>query len=496
MARLDSSLKIILPLFFKSLRRDFVHDTILNFSNLVLVSFIFLRLVRWHLEILPSTRRWISNCGFFVNNWHSTQQRSPRASLIIRRVALNLLLSNLDRTKFTWTSGNITRNSLLLLRMPTNCFWVLPLTRIVGLRVFRIVFDLHSERLLSKCNPSTGSCTIIAHHFVCQKCNPWSCARDSFSKKWHPIAVIVHILGNCEVITVFFFIWISPVRVERCEEVGLSSLLVLFPPAMSPISRMDWMLKEQHLWETQTLSNRKELKCAPSIQAQLLFQSVLELLDSKPKDFFGIVAILEHRLAASFMDESKPPLLLRNLVLLVSRTPSAVSSLSCPNEPLHQCRSSWLKWWHQSCNHFGDRCWKSSSPVRWSGRNNFPLSVVGVVLFVYWCAGLEEMLIGSAFSFLVLRWLATEAATSSPELVFDCAQAGFAFFCVCVFRDWFRAGAIVFDIWDVQFVHESTLSPGYQNIRCSSWIVWRWNCDLKPKTVKNFHDVKLQRMVL
>ena len=27
---------------------------------------------------------------------------------------------------------------------------------------------------------------------------------------------------------------------------------------------------------------------------------------------------------------------------------------------------------HHSCNHFGDRCWQSSS-IRWSGRSNFPL---------------------------------------------------------------------------------------------------------------------------
>ena len=40
-----------------------------------------------------------------------------------------------------------------------------------------------------------------------------------------PIAVIVHFLGHCKVITGCFFIRIFPERVERCEEDGLSSLL-------------------------------------------------------------------------------------------------------------------------------------------------------------------------------------------------------------------------------------------------------------------------------
>ena len=43
-----------------------------------------------------------------------------------------------------------------------------------------------------------------------------------------PIAVTVHFLGNCKVITGCFFIWIFPERVERCEEDGLSSFVPLF----------------------------------------------------------------------------------------------------------------------------------------------------------------------------------------------------------------------------------------------------------------------------
>ena len=47
----------------------------------------------------------------------------------------------------------------------------------------------------------------------------------------------------------------------------------------------------------------------------------------------------------------------------------------------------------------------------------------------------------------------------------------------------------------MHFVHESTLSLGYKNIRCPSWIVWRWNCGLKSKIVKNFPRCELQWLV-
>ena len=50
---------------------------------------------------------------------------------------------------------------------------------------------------------------------------------------------------------------------------------------------------------------------------------------------FGILAILEPRLDASWMNESKP-VCLRNIVLLSLRTLSAVPASSCPNESLGQ----------------------------------------------------------------------------------------------------------------------------------------------------------------
>ena len=42
------------------------------------------------------------------------------------------------------------------------------------------------------------------------------------------------------------------------------------------------------------------------------------------------------------------------------------------------------------------------------------------------------------------------------------------------------------DIWDMQFIHESTLSSGYQNPRCPLWIIWRWNFDFKSMGAKTF----------
>ena len=54
---------------------------------------------------------------------------------------------------------------------------------------------------------------------------------------------MVHFLGNCKVITGCLFIWILPERVEGVKKVCRPSLLC-FPPAMSPFSRMELMLKE------------------------------------------------------------------------------------------------------------------------------------------------------------------------------------------------------------------------------------------------------------
>ena len=64
------------------------------------------------------------------------------------------------------------------------------------------------------------------------------------------------------------------------------------------------MLKEQPL-RKYTLSNCKKSDCTPSTQGQLIFhQSVLELLESKPRKI-GTLAVLESCFAASLMNNSK-----------------------------------------------------------------------------------------------------------------------------------------------------------------------------------------------
>ena len=45
------------------------------------------------------------------------------------------------------------------------------------------------------------------------------------------------------------------------------------------------------------------------------------------------------------------------------------------------------------------------------------------------------------------------------------------------------------DIWDMQFVHESTLSSGNQTPRCPFWIIWRWNFDFTSMGAKHLYDV-------
>ena len=116
-----------------------------------------------------------------------------------------------------------------------TCFSVSPWAQVEGLRVFRTVLDLRSEKLLYCLqSANTELCTIIALDFVCQNRNPWSCSGQFNPRNgvliMFPTAVIVHFLGNCEVITGCFFILIFLEKIGRCEDDGLSSLLALFSP--------------------------------------------------------------------------------------------------------------------------------------------------------------------------------------------------------------------------------------------------------------------------
>ena len=138
-----------------------------------------------------------------------------------------------------------------------------------------------------------------------------------------PIAVIVHFFRNCDVITGFFFVGHFPERIAWCGEDILSSSL--------QIGR--W--KNNHC-EKYTPSNCKESERDPSTPGQLsLHQSVLELLGSKPRNFWN-----PHSTRTSsccFLEEQvEANLCLKNLVLPVLRTLSALPALSRPNETLRQ----------------------------------------------------------------------------------------------------------------------------------------------------------------
>ena len=150
-----------------------------------------------------------------------------------------------------------------------------------------------------------------------------------------PIAVILHFLRICVIIMGFFFIGIFPERIEWCEEDSLSSSLAFLS-----------------IWNASVLQDRLDERTTP-VKNMLLpivrNQNVLQQLrvycysttvslncSEVSSGIFGICTVLEARLAASLMNRSKANLCLRNLVLPVLRTLSAVPALSCPNESLRQ----------------------------------------------------------------------------------------------------------------------------------------------------------------
>ena len=76
----------------------------------------------------------------------------------------------------------------------------------------------------------------------------------------------------------------------RCVEKMVCRLCLLwFVFLLQSVLSQGWIgCWKNNPCETQTVSNRKEFNCAPSIQEQLLFhQSVLELLESKPNNFWN-----------------------------------------------------------------------------------------------------------------------------------------------------------------------------------------------------------------
>ena len=156
----------------------------------------------------------------------------------------------------------------------------------------------------------TRLCTTVALDFVCQSRKSLILCSGYFYPIngvliMFPIAVVVHLPGNREVITGCFFIWILPERVERCEEDGLSSILALFS------SWNESVLQDGLDAERTTLVQHKLFPFARNHNVPNQFRchccsTRVSLNFSKiSQGFFGILAILEPRLAAPFMDVSK-----------------------------------------------------------------------------------------------------------------------------------------------------------------------------------------------
>ena len=247
--------------------------------------------------------------------------------------------------------------------------------------------------------------------------------------------MIVHFLGNCKVITWCFFIWIFTERVERCEEDGLSSLLVFFSSChesvledglnaegttpvkhkLFPIVRNLYVL---HQFRRNCYSTRVSLNC--SIESQ---------------GFFGILATLEPHLAASFMDESKPVFFWEVSCSLFCERCQQFRPYRVPMNRCIRLSFFLIMMTHQSCDHFGDRCWERSSPYDELAGIIFPLPFRrrnGSCVQEHW-AGRDADRV--RIQFPDARMTCNRGRNKFPWASLRLRQARFAFFCVCMFRE-------------------------------------------------------------
>ena len=207
MARLDSSLKIVSLFSFKSSRRDFLDDPILNFSNFLLISFICsssCKKVHWD---TPSTRRSISNCGLLSTN--DTEFRTTFHELVwsSRRVALDIFFQVSTATSFPELEGTSPEGGCCCCWMPV-AFQCHHSVRVVGLRVLRIVCDLPSERLLCRCTLPAPNCVRLLHVTLSARNAILDLVLWNFDHINGVLITIGHFPGICDVIIGCFFIWI------------------------------------------------------------------------------------------------------------------------------------------------------------------------------------------------------------------------------------------------------------------------------------------------
>ena len=236
--RLDSPLKIISLFSFKSLRMDFVHDPIFNFSNFLLISFICASSFKMASWGTPSSRRSVLEFWLFVNKWNRIPLQFPEArrTWVFCRSTFDICIVCSDRrTQFPGARRRTTREWLLLLMLLR-----MPIAPVSHLRRRLRGWESFEQRSISALRYYSRG-TICRHRIVYDHCTwlrpPESQSLVLFSGQFYtmfnvlimfPFAMIVHFAGNCEVITGCFFVWIFSERVEKCKEDGLSSLLALF----------------------------------------------------------------------------------------------------------------------------------------------------------------------------------------------------------------------------------------------------------------------------
>ena len=116
---------------------------------------------------------------------------------------------------------------------------------------------------------------------------------------------IMHFLSNCAIITRFFFIGIFTERIEWCEEGTLSSSLA-FLSTWNESVLQDRLDAERTTDVKNTLFSIVKNRNVPHQLKRNCNSTRVSLNCSKVSQrFFGILTVLEHRLAASLISRSQ-----------------------------------------------------------------------------------------------------------------------------------------------------------------------------------------------
>ena len=341
--------------------------------------------------------------------------------MVIRRVALDISFSNAGR--------NITRKRLLLLlRMPLpfKCYlrrgsrgWEsFEQCSISFLRDYSADAICRHKTVYDYCTwlrqPESQSLIMCSGNF-----SPINGVLITF-----PIAVMVHVLVNCKVITGCFFIWILPKGLRDVKKMVCH--LPCFVFLLQWVRSQGWIgCWKNNPCEIQTLSNCKELRCAPIKFRRNCYSTRVSLncLESKWRNlmessqYSNSSCCFLDRMSRSQSSSGK------SRVRCLSNAFSSFGLIMSQWNAASDCRSSWSQWRTNLVSILEIAVERDPLPCDELARIivHF-LAVVGMVLFVYKYTGLEKTLIESPSTFLVLEWLATQAETVSWMPVFDCTK--------------------------------------------------------------------------